>query len=130
VDLTTGAAEEFGSLGTRDINGLAQRSDGRLVAYSHVGDQLFTIDPVTLTTQSLSVSDLFATGSMGGLASDGQTGFVATTGPNLLYTVDLFTGEVLGSVALSNAFSGIAVPGPGAALLAGIVGLIGVRRGR
>jgi hypothetical protein len=109
IDLATGQSTLLGTIsgGARDINGLAWRRDGKLVAIDRVSNALITIDPVTFATTTLATVPS-TVGAVGGMTAIGDTGFYSTSGPvssipgsNLLYSFDLFTGAstLVGSFA-------------------------------
>jgi hypothetical protein len=148
INLTTGAATLLGTLsGSHDLNGLAYRSDGKLVGLDRVINSLLLIDPATLAVSTL--APLGPTvGAVGGMTSaDGSTGYFSTSGPvgsipgtNSLYSFNLFTGSfaLVGSFAPTIGDTGISglaqtpIPEPASlsltSLAAGLAALAGNRR--
>jgi hypothetical protein len=106
INLQTGAATVVGQLnGQHDINGMAFRSDGELVALDEDSESLLLINPTTLAVSTLAALPGPA-GAVGGMTTiDGTTAFFATGilvgGTNSLYSVNLFTGtsNLIGSFA-------------------------------
>jgi hypothetical protein len=106
INLQTGAATVVGQLnGQHDIDGMAFRSDGELVALDEVSDSLLLINPTTLAVSTLAAVPGPA-GAVGGMTTiDGKTGFYATGilegGTNSLFSVNLSTGAstLIGSFA-------------------------------
>lgn len=137
INLATGATT-LGPLMSNpphDISGLAWRSDGMLIGLDDDTNALVTINPTTGATTQLGALNT-AVGAVGGMASNGSSGYLATGGPlapypgsNQLYSFDLFTGasSLIGTFAPPPVESGIGglallIPAPGAAAL-GLLGL-------
>lgn len=117
IDLTTGGGTLIGVIsgGAHDINGLAWRSDGKLVGLDRASNSLLAIDPGTAAS---SVIDALAplVGAVGGMAVLDGKGFFCTSGTagafpgsNELWTFDLFTGAAarVGSFAATITGTGI-----------------------
>lgn len=109
--------------GQHDINGLAWRSDGQLVALDRVQNALLLIDPTTRATSVL--ASLGPTvGAVGGMVLSNDQGWFATSGPsgtdpgsNGLYAFDAFTGNysLVGSFSptiTGTGISGLAISVP------------------
>jgi hypothetical protein len=146
LDLSTRVATSVGRFrpGEADVNGLAWRSDGKLVGLDRAAGGLVTIDPDT-GAATLLQSLPFAIGAVGGMTLADSVGYFVTAGPgsvvpgtNSLYSFDPFTGQATfvrsftGVVTAGEGFGGLAVlvPEPGSALptLAGL--LLARRRSR
>jgi len=96
INLNTGAATVIGTLtGAHDLNGLAYRSDGKLIGLDRVTNSLLVIDPTTMAFSTLAVVPT-TVGDIGGMTVDGGVGYYNTAGPvsgsNDLYSFDLSTG--------------------------------------
>jgi len=137
VNLTTGQATILGSITgpANDINGLAWRSDGKLVALNNDPSlyfntaSLLTIDPVTLVSSNIGTLSPLTYGSInnvGGMAAQGDQGYFCTglSGTFSLYSFDAFTGNsaLVGQLAQSWQAPGlgglaIMVPEPSASML-------------
>lgn len=146
INLATGAATlgPVISGAPHDINGMAFRSDGNLVALDDNTNSLLVINPTTGAATTLA-SIGAAVGPVGGLTIDGDTGYFATAGPgnsipgsNQLYSFNVSTGAqtLIGSfaptISSGRGISGLtffpsttSVPEPSSLILAA-VGLIGV----
>ncbi len=125
LNLATGAATVVATLsgGPHDVNGLAWRSDGKLIGLDRTSNGLIVIDPATGATSLLATvaTDIGATG---GMAAVGGTGYFSTSGQgdvipgsNNLYSFDLFTGAyaVVGGfvpVTEGTGIGGLAMPIP------------------
>lgn len=154
LDLATGAATLLGGLaGSHDLNGLAYRSDGKLVALDDNTNSLLVIDPTDMSYTTLAAIDP-TVGSLGGMTVDGGQAYFCTglasgndfnrgAGSNSLYTFDMFTGSYslvgsFGTTGGGHSISGIAgtasavpgVPEPGTWMMMGIgaLGLAALRR--
>lgn len=141
VNLQTGATTvvgQLGTIGTRDINGLAWRSDGRLVGLDRVSNALVLIDPADASLTTLAAVP-GTVGGVGGLTLTNGAGYFVTSGPggsspgsNQLYVFDPFTGvsSVAGRLAPTVAgvgLAGLAAPVPEApAWAAWTLGLAGL----
>jgi hypothetical protein len=100
LDLATRIATPVGTIraGEADINGMAWRSDGVLVALDRGSNSLVTINPSTgAATQLRSLP--FPVGGSGGMTLVGPVGYLVTgaggsiAGSNSLYSFDPFTGQ-------------------------------------
>jgi WD40 repeat protein len=144
LNLSTGEATVVGTISgaSRDINGLAWRSDGKLIGISDFDNSLVVIDPTTLGISTLATLNVSA-GTVGGMTAIGSSGYFSTggSGSNQLYSFDLFTGSynLIGSfpsnIGTGIGISGLAetpsgVPEPSTMLFlgSGLLGLIGFRR--
>ena len=123
VDVSSGAATPIGTLtgGAHDIDGLAWRSDDKLVGLDRETNALLEIDP---SNANVSVIATLSTvvGEVGGMAVLDNVAYFATGGPtawpagsNELHSVDLFTGAhaLVGSflpTITGVGVSGLAVP--------------------
>jgi hypothetical protein len=92
VKTTTGANANL------DINGLAFRSDGKLIGLDDLSNSLVVIDPSTLRETTL-ITVPSTVGSVGGMTVDSGVGYYVTAGPGAntpgsdnLYRFDLFSG--------------------------------------
>ena len=126
----------MGSIGPHDINGMAFRSDGALIAFEGAPfKSLYSIDFATLTTTK--IATLPTLHGIGGLAVRGDDAYLIgrklTDQVDSLFTIDLFTGEMSlvgqidlgGPFAVSGWFSGLAaVPIPEPTSLAIALGLL------
>jgi PEP-CTERM motif len=101
INLNTGQATVIGTIsgGDHDINGLAYRSDGKLIGLDRVTNSLLVIDPTTAASSVLAAIGP-TVGALGGMTVSGGTGYFDTAGPaatnpgsNSLYSFDLFTGS-------------------------------------
>jgi hypothetical protein len=99
INLATGAASTLGVVGgANDINGLAYRSDGKLIGLDDNSNSLLLIDPITLTATTLAAVPT-AVGAIGGMTVDGGVGYYVTgadtsinPGSDDLYSFNLVTG--------------------------------------
>jgi hypothetical protein len=116
INLTTGAATLLGVVsGAGDINGMAFRSDGMIVALDEIAGDLALINPTTLTETFLAALPSTA-GGLGGLVIENGVGYYVTAGAEAggsdsLYSFDPFTGvsTLIGSLGDSdNGISGLA----------------------
>jgi hypothetical protein len=136
ADLDTGTTTGIGRLGFPgpfhypvNINGLAWRGDNMLVATYRDRDSLITINPTPTSITSINLASTIAElaptfGTVGGMASAGNTGYFSTSGPgdsvagsNELHSFNLFTGEtaLVGSFAptiTGTGLSGLALVTP------------------
>jgi hypothetical protein len=147
LDLSTRVATAVGRLrqsGDADVNGLAWRGDGQLVALDRGAGGLVIIDPDTGAETMLQPLP-FAIGAVGGMTLAGNVGYFVTGGPgsvvpgnNSLYSFDPFTGQATLIRSLANlttageGFGGLAVLVPEPAALATVPPalLLLARRGR
>lgn len=122
INLTTGAATVVGTIsgGAHDIDGLAYRSDGKLIGLDRVTNSLLLIDPTTAAASTLAAVPA-TVGAVGGMTIQNGVGYYNTGGPgatipgsNELYSFDLTTG----ASTLIGSFSSIT--GTGISGLAGI----------
>ena len=98
VNLSTGSATVVGTMtttpgatdGGHDINGLAWRSDGKLVGLDDNTNSLLVIDPTTAQITSTLVS-LPTVGALGGMTVLDGTGYFSLNSGDL-YSFDLFSG--------------------------------------
>jgi hypothetical protein len=146
LDLTTLAVTPVGRFrptGDADVNGLAWRSDGKLVGLDRGAAALVEIDPAT-GAQTVIRSLPFAIGAVGGMTLLDSVGYFVTAGPdsirpgnNSLYSFDPFTGEhafvrsFADILPTGDGFGGLAYPVPepaSAALLATLVAVACRRR--
>jgi Repeat of unknown function (DUF6923) len=108
INLDTAATTFVGTIsgGDHDINGLAWRSDNVLVGLDRVTNSLLAINPTTAASSRIAaVSPII--GAAGGMASSGDFGYFATSGPdvngatNSLYSFNLYSGahSLIGSFA-------------------------------
>jgi hypothetical protein len=138
VNLDTGHATVVANLGNAmyDINGLAWRSDDKLVGIDRPRNALLEIDPLTGNNKIISLL-VPSLGAIGGLAGDGRHGYFTTAPPllggtNEIYTIDFFTGEhsLIGSLGPRFEVSGISglafIPEPSAILLAAVALVAGI----
>jgi hypothetical protein len=118
---------------TYDISGLEFDGTGNLFAVASNGDAADTLLRFdTLTGAALIVAEITgaASGGLGGLAFNHQTGAMYLTNGSMLYTLDLTSGAATAINSLAMGISGIAyVPSPSTAALAGVgMMLIAARR--
>jgi PEP-CTERM motif len=101
INLNTGQATVIGTIsgGSHDIDGLAYRSDGKLIGLDRVTNSLLVIDPTTAASSVLAAIGP-TVGGLGGMTVSSGTGYFDTAGPtgtdpgsNSLYSFDLFTGS-------------------------------------
>lgn len=134
MNLVTGSVTHIGPLPSpSDINGLAWRSDGMLVALDRTSNSLLTINPATAAASPLAVVTA-TVGAVGDMTVLNGRGYFATGGPgppipgsNELWSFDMFTGQqtLVGSFAPTITGVGIsglaarAVPEPGTLSLLG-----------
>jgi DNA-binding beta-propeller fold protein YncE len=118
INLTTGAATSLGVVtGANDINGLAYRSDGKLVGLDDNSNSLLVIDPVALTATTLAAVPT-TVGAVGGMTVENGLGYYVTAGPGAsvsgsddLYSFNLFTGAsaLIGNLGFTDSgLSGLA----------------------
>jgi hypothetical protein len=102
INLTTGAATSLGQVTGAtniDINGLAYRSDGKLVGLENDSNSLVVIDPTTRVLSTL-LAVPTPVGSVGGMTVENGVGYYVTAGPGAsptpgsddLYSFNLSTG--------------------------------------
>jgi hypothetical protein len=146
INLATGAATVVGTLsgGSRDIDGLAYRSDGQLIGLDRITNALVVIDPATAAVTLLAAVPS-TVGGTGGMTVLNGIGYYNTSGPggsisgsNTLYSFDLFTGAStpignFNGVIVGDGISGLAgsVPEPSAIVLGSIAALallLGIRQ--
>lgn len=117
IDLVTGAATVIGAFPPNTlISGLTWRSDGMLAGVDSTANELVSIDPSTAALSTVASLTPTVGSGLGGLASVGDTGFLATgglggSGADELWRVDLITGTQNRIGALSPAFSGNGITG-------------------
>jgi hypothetical protein len=123
LNLITGQATIIGTIpGTsRDIDGLAWRSDGILVGLDRVSNALLAINPQTAAVLSNIVVLSPVVGAVGGLTASGNSGYFSTAGPNgilgmfpgsnELYSFDLFTGVYTKIGSFSPTITGTGIAG-------------------
>ena len=135
LDLSTRQATSVGLFrpgGEADINGLAWRSDGKLIGLDRAGRGLVTIDPASGLATLLQTLPL-PIGAVGGLTLvDNSVGYFVTAAPtsispgnNSLYSFDPFTGQAAfvrnfnDVITAGDGFSGLAVlvPEPASAAI-------------
>lgn len=141
IDLSARSVTVVGVIsgGNHDINGLTWRSDNTLVGLDRVSNALLEID-VTTAASSLLMALGDTVGSVGGMTSDGVSGYFNTAGnggSNALYAFDLYSGNynLIGSfdpVISGNGISGLTlapIPLPASIWLfgSGLLGLLGCR---
>ena len=142
IDLATGKAEVVGVLagGKRDLNGIAWRKDGMLVAVDRISNALVAIDPTTADVKQLATLSVPVT-STGGAFIVGGAGYfvVSPEGLDQFWAFDPFTGahgflaELPGGVddpplyglALGNPL--LAAPSPGVAGVRNVAASYGSR---
>lgn len=146
IDSQNGLANPMVTIGAEphDVNGLAWRSDGMLIALDRRSNALIVIDPSDGSVSTL-VALAANVGATGGMTAAGDTGYFVTSGPgdivpgsSELYRFDLFTGETtrIGTFApplTGSGFGGLAIPEPAMLLLiilGGVACLAGGQRGR
>jgi len=112
IDLDTGAATTLGSVGAHDINGMAFRSDGAVIAFEGVpfGSSLFSIDLATLaTTKIATIPTLHGIGGMAVYGNDAYLiGRRLVDQVDSLFRIDLYTGatSLIGKIDLAGSFFG------------------------
>jgi hypothetical protein len=116
---------DVGVIGTSDVSAMAFDAAGNLWAIDTGNDALLLLDPIDASTiDSVALSEPL--GALAGMDFDPESGtlYVAdggTGGQDALFTLDVETGTLdeIGPLGLENGLSGLAVPEPGAAALAG-----------
>lgn len=143
INLNTGAASVVGTISgaPHDINGLAWRSDGKLIGLDRVTNSLLEINPATAASSFIAAVPS-EVGAIGGMTVAGGRGYYNTAGPtasvpgsNSLYSFDLFTGAsvLIGAFPApitGDGFAGLAVPEPATLGLVAIGAALLVRRQR
>jgi hypothetical protein len=119
IDLSNGQMSLVGTIsgGSRDINGIVWRADGKLVGMDRVSNSLLVIDPLTANASVL--ARLTPTvGALGGMTLVGDTGYLVTAGPtasnpgsNELWSFDPFTGLHQRVAGLGPTISGSGIGG-------------------
>jgi hypothetical protein len=123
LDLATGAVAVGPKLSgnAHDVNGVAWRSDGKLVGIDEAMNSLIAVDPATgqvsVITDFSSVSPSPILGANGDMTAIGDTGYFATAGgganpagSNELWKVDLYSGDL----TRIGGFTGLSAKGLGA----------------
>ncbi len=146
IDPASGAMSESVTLSRSsvDLNGLAFRSDGALVAIDALANELVSIDTGTGDVSVIAPLITPDAGAVGGLAIEHGVGYYVTAGTvsgsdgdNSLYRIDLFTGaqSLVGSLGADagsgfgiSAIAPSVVPAPGASLLLCGLSLLAARR--
>jgi DNA-binding beta-propeller fold protein YncE len=147
IDTATGQATVVGTMtgGQHDVNGLAWRSDGKLIGLDRRSSSLLIINPSDAVVEGTVASLSPTLGGIGGMTVAGDTAYFSTAGPgglaggeagsNALYSVDLFTGahQQIGSFSpgvTGSGIGGLAVPTPATLALMGVGGVMLVLRRR
>jgi hypothetical protein len=138
INLATGSATSLGQVtgaANIDINGLAYRSDGKLIGLENDSNSLVVIDPTTRVLTTLAAVPT-TIGSVGGMTVESGVGYYVTAGPGAfapgsddLYSFNLSNGTstLIGNLGFTDAgLSGLAavpvpVPVPSAPAICGIL---------
>ena len=117
LDLTNAQARVLGSIGIADVNGLAFRDDGQLVALDRVHNAFYVIDPDTLDRECMALV-VPLVGAAGGMTvRDGRGYFVTGGTPGTfggsheLWSFDPYSGEQRFELSLPPALDGVGVAG-------------------